>query len=85
MSQPTIPPPATAVVEFETVLKNVLHDDGTLQESLGHLGIHNIYDFLSLTLEEIDSLTKPQTPETSQPGVTTMSSATTQTTPLASI
>ena len=85
MSQATIPLPTTDEVEYEAVLKDVLNDDGTLQESLGHFGILNIYDFLSLTPGEIDSLTKPQPTERSPPGVTTRSSAATQPTPLAPI
>ena len=85
MSQATISLPTTDEVEYEAVLKDVLNDDGTLQESLRHIGVLNLYEFLSLTLGEIDSLTKPQPTETSKPGVTTRSSATTQTTPLAPI
>ena len=85
MSQATSSLPATAVVEYETVLQDVLNDDGTLQESLGHFGILNIYDFLSLTPGEIDSLTKPQPTEGSSSGMTTRSLAATQSTPLAPI
>ena len=85
MSQTTIPLPTTAVVKYENVLKDVLNDDGTLQESLGHFGVLNLYAFLSLTPGEIDLLTKPPPTERSPPGVTTRSSVTAQTTPSAPI
>ena len=81
MSKPTISIPATDEIEFETVLKDVLRDDGTLQESLTHFGVNSIYDFLALTLSEIDTLTKPQPTEESLPGITTRSSAAAQATP----
>ena len=80
MSKSTIPIPATDEIEFETVLKDVLQDDGTLQESLTHFGANSIYDFLALTLSEIDTLTKPQPSEEPSTGVTTRSSAATQAT-----
>lgn len=85
MSQTTIPLPTTAVVEYENVLKDVLNDDGTLQESLGHFGVLNLYAFLSLTPGEIDLLTKPPPTERSPSGVTTRSSVAAQTTPSAPI
>ena len=85
MSQPTVSLPATDQIEYETVLKDVLGDDGTLQESLAHLGVNDIYDFFSLTLSEIDALTKVQPAEEPSPGVTTRSSAAAQTTPSAPI
>ena len=85
MSQTTIPLPATAVDEYENILKVVLNDDGTLQESLGHFGVLNLYAFLSLTPGEIDLLTKPPPTERSPSGVTTRSSVAAQTTPSAPI
>ena len=81
MSKPTLSIPTTDEIEFETILTDVLHDNGNLKESLGHLGVRSIYDFIALSLSEIDSLTKLQPTDESLPGITTRSSAAAQATP----
>ena len=55
--------PSTEQIEYKSVLKDVLGNCGTLKESLAHFGCKDIYNFLSLTLSEIDSITKPNPAE----------------------
>ena len=48
--------------------------------SLAYSGCHNIYNFLSLSLADIDTLTKTVPAEEPTPGVTTRSATASQTT-----
>ena len=78
LSSPSSSLPSTEEIEHKSVLKDVMGNCGTLRESLAHFGCRDIYNFLSLTLSEIDSLTKPDPSATSSSGVTTQSSAAAQ-------
>ena len=76
----SLSPPLSDEMEYENVLKDILRDNGTLKESLAYFGCHNIYDFLSFSLVDINTLTKTVSAEGPTPGVTTRSTAAAQTT-----
>ena len=76
----SLSPALSDEMEYEYVLKEALGDNGTLKESLAYSGCHNIYDFLSLGLDDIDTLTKAIPAEEATSGVSTRSTASSQVT-----